>query len=375
MSAGRRAVNKVSLLGLLLLAALPARAQFAGVSVPQTITTTAFSNTSCTGSTQTATIANLAQAEHFITLTMSGVLGIRVTVQGSHDGATWNDISDVATNSGTTVMGQGYYPIVRVAVQCLTAAGTFTVQYSGQANGPGNQIGGQFSSQVDKTLASAAPANATLNTNTIRTPFGSSGGQIYFQYSGAGPSGSTLTIGCTSQSIFPTLANVASFPIGTGAGVQSFSVPSLPCDFVGVTYNSGGASAQTFTISYVFTQQTINGADPCAGGVAPKTTVVISVGAAATTQLLAGVAGHVIYACGYSFTAATGTGATYQFEGGTGASCTTPTVTSGAMIGNNGPQEGAGGYTLMKTAAGQSFCLVTAGTSPSAQGWISLVQQ
>jgi hypothetical protein len=355
--------------------ALPTKAQFTGFSAPQPTSSLPFTAQACTGSEQTAIVANFAQTEHFLTVTTSGVLAFRATVKGSHDGVTFNDISDVATASGSTVMGQGYYPVTEISVTCATAAGTFTVKYSGEATAPSVQIGAQQSAQLDKTFATGVSAGSNFTSQTLRAPFGTSGGGIYFSYSATGPSGSILNVGCSTLSI-PAAASVASYPLATPTATQFFTVPLLPCDFITLVYTSGGASAATFTISYVFNNQTITGGDPCQGATAAKVGVSISIGSATTTQLVAPLTGHIVYACGYQFTAAVGTGATYQFTTGTGGTCGTGTITqTGAMIGGSPIDSGGGGYTIFKSGSGQGLCMVTAGTSPSAQGLVTVIQQ
>lgn len=373
----------VATLAILLLFVFPARAQFTGFSVPQPISTTPFpAGTACTGAQQVALVPNLGQTEHFLTVTTSGVVAFRGTVQGSHDGAAFNDVSDVLTASGSTSMGQGYFPVIQVSVTCAAASGTFGARYSGEATAPAMQIAAMQSAQLDKTLAVAAPSNATFTTQTIRTPFGTSGGGIYFTYSAAGPSGSTLNVGCSTLSI-AAASSVASFPLTTVSTTQFFTVPLLPCDFVTIVYTSGGASATTFTASYVFNNQTITGGDPCQGATAAKSAVAINVSAAGTTQIVAPLPGHIVYVCGFNFTLSGTTTPTLQFITGTGATCGTGTLTpTGAMLGNNSTtnasatiDSGGGGYTVFKGATGQGVCPVAAGTAPSAQGLLTFIQQ
>jgi len=387
MADGRILGRFVKILTLLLycgIIATPAMmAQGIAYTAPQGYTAFPFTNTACTGSAQnSATLTNNNQTEHFLTLTTSGVLAIRATVQGSHDGVTWNDISDVATQNASTVMGQGYYPLNRVSVTCATAAGTFTVQYSGEATAPAPQIGAMQSAQIDKTLAVGVAANANFQTQTIRAPFGNSGGGIYFSFPATGPAGSTLNVGCTTLALSATPFFVASFPLATAAGTQFFPVPLLPCDFVTVFYNSGGASATTFTSSYVFNPLTITGGDPCQGATAPKSSVAINISSATTTQLVALVAGHKIYVCGYDFTISGTTSPTALLEFGTGAACAVGTTAlSGAWLGANTTTNLAvhvlagGGYSVTSVPSGQALCMVSGGTAPSIQGILTFIQQ
>jgi hypothetical protein len=368
------------LLTVSIAAAAPAQAQFTGFSIPQTTQSTPFNAVACTGAQQVATVGNFGQTEHYITITTTGgVVAFRATVQGSHDGVTFNDISDVATQSGSTVMGQGYYPVNQISVTCATAVGSFTVKYSGQATAPAPQIGAMVSSQGDKTLAVGVAANANFTAQTIRSPFGNTGGALYFSYAATGPAGSILNVSCTTLAI-GTTTSIASFPLATAAGPQIFPVSVLPCDFITVMYTSGGASATTFTASYVFTgSATISGGDPCQGSTAPKTGISIS--ATATAKLGSGVAGHAFFVCGFNFTLAGGaTPPTAQFQDGTGTTCGTGTVnrtgTMAVAASSTGPiDSGGGGYTIFKTTTGADFCIALAGTTPSAQGVVTVVQQ
>lgn len=114
-------------------------------------------------------------------------------------------------------------------------------------------------------------------------------------------------------------------------------------------------------------------ADPCNTNTL-KSSVVINVASATTTQLVALVAGQKIYVCSFVFTAAVGTAATYQFEYGTGSSCGTgTTVLTGAMVGGFFLTDGNSNMNFA-TASGNALCLVTGGTSPNAQGFLTYVQ-
>jgi hypothetical protein len=370
-----------STIAAVLLFASSLHAQGIQYSAPQGYNTFPFTNTACTGAAQnSSTLTNNNQTEHYITLTTAGgVVGIRATVQGSHDGVTWNDISDVATQSGSIVMGQGYFPLNRIQVTCGTAVGTFTVQYSGEATAPAPQIGAMVSSQADKTIAVAAPANANFTSQTIRAPFGNTGGMIYFSYSAAGPNGSILSVSCTTLAVNIGIT-IASFPLGTTNFTQFFPVPLLPCDFVTVFYTSGAASGATFTASYVFNPITITGGDPCQGATAPKKSVAINT--TGTQTLVPGLTGHVVYVCGYNFTIAGSATATATLESGTNTGCSlVTTALSGAWLGGTLPIHvvAGGGYSVTSTpsalSVGNFLCIAAGGGTPSIQGILTYVQQ
>jgi Flp pilus assembly protein TadG len=107
--------------------------------------------------------------------------------------------------------------------------------------------------------------------------------------------------------------------------------------------------------------------------VACDTTVALNITTATTTQPIAPVAGKRIYICNL-YASIAGTTPTVQFEWGTGATCGTSTVLiSGAFalaagsvfdIGNNNGSE-------FFSPLGSGFCIITTGTTPSFQGYIS----
>jgi len=126
-------------------------------------------------------------------------------------------------------------------------------------------------------------------------------------------------------------------------------------------------------MSYVFNSGGITGGDPCQGSTVPKSSVAIAV--TATAQLIAPLAGHLIYVCGYNFTLGGTNAPTAQFTTGTGATCGTGTVNQTGTMGAATITSGGGGYQVFKGNAGQGLCLVVAGTTPTAQGVLSFVQQ
>lgn len=124
--------------------------------------------------------------------------------------------------------------------------------------------------------------------------------------------------------------------------------------------------------------------DPCQDLSQQKSSVVVNISTATTTQIVALSGTTVVYVCGYSLVAAAGTNPSIQFEYGTGASCGTGTTTlTGAMATGvtvsttvGGPIFTAGNdVSLLKTAAGNALCLVSGGTTPNFQGFVTFVQQ
>lgn len=125
--------------------------------------------------------------------------------------------------------------------------------------------------------------------------------------------------------------------------------------------------------------------DPCQDLSQLKTSAVVNIASATTTQLVALSGSTVVYVCAYDIWATAGTNPSLQFEYGTGASCGTGTTTlTGAMASGVTVSTTAAGpdfktpsadVTLFKTPAGNALCAVSGGTGPNLQGYITFVQQ
>ncbi len=265
-------MKKVLRVGRLLLASLllclfasSSRAQFSGYPSPQTVSSTPFSNVACTGSNQTAVVQNLGQTVHSAYLISTTAGSGTMVIQGSNDGVNFQNISEVATIAGfiagtpnSFVIGSGYYPVVRVVVNCpTTGSPTFTVQYSGTSVTAGPLYGAQALTQFDKTIADGLSVSSSFTQNSFQPPFGNSAGTLYFKYSGANiPTGSTIAIQCNPGVAVPAaggLISVLSQTLANTAPLQVFAVAAQPCATISVTYTSGGAGAATsFYCDYLF---------------------------------------------------------------------------------------------------------------------------
>jgi hypothetical protein len=245
--------KKLALATILLTAALaaPTHAQFIGYVGLQTVASTPFNNVACTGSFQQAVIPNLGQTSHYIVISGGSILSARLL--GSNDGGVnFVTISDTLVGNGSsnqpTVVGSGYYGIVEVGLTC-SAGNNVTVKYTGQGITPGAVVGDQQISQYEKVLGGAS----LVSTSQIfQTPFSSSAGNIYFQYSSAGapPTGSTVQVICSQSfsNALPTF-NAGLFTVVNNTTLQSFTVPPNGCPYVNLAYNAGtGGSGNTFVI-------------------------------------------------------------------------------------------------------------------------------
>lgn len=241
-----------------------AQAQFIGYTSAQSTTSIPFNNSTCTAALAAGTVAitNIGQGAHFLTEFPTGgaPTSLSYTIQGSYDGTTFFDISDVGTytvNSAgiTGVTATGYYPVIGVRVgTCVPGASNVTLKYSGISMTPGQNYGTNQAGQLIKNIATLAAANAGLTSSAFRSPFGSANGTLQFVYTGsAGPAGSTLTVNCGTNGAFVPAATSALPILQTTAGVvQTFQIAAIGCPFFQVAYASGGASTANFNLDYAF---------------------------------------------------------------------------------------------------------------------------
>jgi hypothetical protein len=250
----------VAILFFLFGCAAQVKAQGQTYTIPQTVLQT-FSGT-CTGATQTFAIQNLGQTQHYAYMTGSGIAALIYEIDGIDSGGNIFKLSDTGTqihggsglNSGT-VTGSGSFPSLRIALVCTAStggAGTFTVGYTGTSSTSNLNIGSYQVSQVDKVLAYTFSAASAFSTE-INPPFSSAFGTLVFTYTpGVGPAGSTLNVLCLSAAS-QSIAGYT-YLLSTVASAQSFVVPDTECPIISVSYTSGGASADTFSLDYVFPQ-------------------------------------------------------------------------------------------------------------------------
>jgi hypothetical protein len=370
------------LLSLLAAALFPCslHGQYLGQVSPQTVQATPFNAVLCTGGTQVSSfIPNLGQTQHTISLTPTAT-DVSAFAEASYDGTTFFTASDVIrtrTSATAQVTFSAYYPVMRVNATCAAASGSFTVNYSGTSVTPGGPAGSSLNGTIGKNITGTAPSAGSNFSLTISTPFGTSNGQIRFFYSGAGPSGSTLTLTCVDPIIGGSPV-VAAFSLTTSASLQIFTVPALACTQVFFSYVSGGASAQTFSAAYIFFIPGIQGGaglDPCAWSGTQKSTAVITAGAAATTQIVAPVTGAQVYVCGYQLSQ--GAAASFQWITGTGATCGGATVNKTGVITtlSGSPFTYGPGSTIFSAAPGSGVCIITVGAGGTANGILTFVQQ
>jgi len=273
----------------------------------RTVNAVVANTATCTGSAQNFTTAqsipkfqNLGQTSHLATAT-SNASNFQMEIDGIDSLGNVFRLSDLqlgvptSAKGGIVVTASGYMTNIQISVTC-SAGATFSISYSGSFSPQPPNFAGALLNAVDKLPFQTAAANANSST-TFQTPTGNSAGTIIFQYSGVGPVGSTINAQCLTNA--GTNLTLYTFSPTTASTAQLFSVPSGPCPFVTLSYTSGGASAVTYTLEYVFVSQ--GGAQTTqtvAGPLQPattKNTETTSAANAAQTVSIAGVASQKVY--------------------------------------------------------------------------------
>ena len=242
----------VAVLALLSLAPQPAAAQQR--VTPQTSIAQLATNVACTGTPQQFAVPDFGQTEHYATITFSAspvtATSEFVAVTGGNGAIISNVIGAAPLGTLQTISAVGYYPLLFVQVQC--ASGNVSISYSGTSATPLPTDGLLLASMIDVLVIQAAPANANLFATSFVPPFGTEGGYLSVTYAAAaGPAGSTIQLVCTLNDL--SAPETDTFSIAAVTGAQVFPVPTFPCPNMAVHYVSGGASAQTVTIHYLFT--------------------------------------------------------------------------------------------------------------------------
>jgi len=240
--------------------ALSAQAQFLGTTNQQSVTSVPFNNSTCTAALAAgpSKIQNIGQGSHFLDLvgTANGLQVLQYSIQGSYDGITFFDISDIGTftlsAAGLTgVSGSGYYPVVAATVSaCSPGTANVTLKYSGISMPAGPNYGLNQIGQLVKNLGSTLPTQSSFNTAVFRTPFGSTSGLLAFTPNSSLSGSPTLQVYCSSNtgSLYP-VTNV--FAIQAGTQTQIFQLPALSCPWVQVQYAPSSTTA-TFNLDYTF---------------------------------------------------------------------------------------------------------------------------
>lgn len=256
------------IVALYVLCAVRCQAQFLGYFTPQTVQKNLATNLACTGALQNFIVPNLGQTTHILQwINTPASLHINVSLGGSADGSSFFTFSDQATTPSGILQATGYYPVIAAQVVC-TAGGTFSLSYQGTSTFALQPNGFADRATSVKAWAIAAPVGANL-TQTITVPYGSSGGLLYFNYSGdpGEPAGSTVTVTSAGLNVsgVTTLTLLPAQAITQNANMQAFIIPAVPTVQITIKYTSGGAGVQTFNgeVQFFKPGQAPYSADPC----------------------------------------------------------------------------------------------------------------
>ena len=257
----------ISTLLLIACAARPARAQFLGYTSPQTEQQVLATNVACTGANQFFSPSNLGQTQHYVTVTPAGVSTLSIKIMGQDVNGNNLQISEAvfpgtSFSNSNILTGSGYFP--KIVVNVICTGGTFSLTYSGSSATSNVNAGSYLLTQLNKSVFTSAPTNTTVGTQTFIAPYGSSFGKLMFQYSTAGVAGSTLQVVCSSAGVLLPYATWT-YPLANSTALQPFQLPDSECPTLSVSYTSGGASANTFSLDYVFDFPGRNGVTTSAG--------------------------------------------------------------------------------------------------------------
>ena len=237
----------------------PAAAQNLTYTFPQSVQSTLVTDGVCSGAYQYYLVPNLGQTVHNATVTFT-TTGTKQPIT-ANTGFFQQDVSGFKTQVSSSVgaapfsihqiiSASGYYSQLYVGIYCLpSTTADYTISYSGTSSTPLPIAGVTLQSQVDQLVFQGAPANANISTN-VSPPYGTSFGEVQFEFATSGPSGSSISVDCTQ--IDGSVTSIYTINLSTDSNSQVLPVPSTPCALLSLNYLSGGASANTFLAHYLF---------------------------------------------------------------------------------------------------------------------------
>jgi hypothetical protein len=240
----------------------------------------------------------------------------------------------------------------------------------------------QLQGQPQPTTGSLTAASAScLAANCLSIPVFSDTSTVTFQLSGTWSATAQFEFSVDNGTTWTGLA-VGPMPNGqqvtsaTANGVWQADAAGFTNVRVRVSAFSSGTVAAQVSLAYGINGQLPGPVDPCASAAIDKSSFSVAISTATTTVVQAGSAGKRVYVCAFTIIWTSGTTPTIQFEVGTGGTCGTPTVKTGAMAipvtSGQGLIVGAG-HTLFSGVAGQDMCIVSTGTTPTVNGWVTYV--
>ena len=180
------------------------------------------------------------------------------------------------------------------------------------------------------------------------------------------------SISCTGYSPPPLMPNVSAYSnciyYLAGTTLNSGNASFLRC-------NSQG-SLVTSVQGAVYTANNSNGIIAFEACDQQK---AVNISTATTTQIIPVSGSTSVYICAYHLYVVSGTLPSFMFEYGTSTNCTGTTAMSGTFGGIAGAigesfEAGGGLGAILRTTPSQGVCIVSAGTTPNIQGWVSYDQ-
>jgi hypothetical protein len=310
----------------------------------------------------TVTIGNAS-----IPVTQSGTWNVGQT--GSPWGMNLTQVGGAAVALGSAVSASSLPVVVasdQAAVAVKYGSGTFASNVS-QINGAtlslGSTTGANSLPVVIASDQGAFPVNATLQTGT------NSIGNV--NTSNANPGFWRLLDG-TSTTVATVFASNsdARTNVSTNLATETF--------LYGFNGTSWDRIRSAKDISTGIPASAANSQGPTAV-IACDKSAPINISTATTTSLVAVSGSTVPYVCSFSVYVVSGTLPSFQFEQGTGAACTSPTVLTGTYGGLAGAVGehitlGANTGTVFRGPASSGICILSGGTAPNLQGVITYAQ-
>lgn len=239
-----------------------------------------------------------------------------------------------------------------------------------QLQGPPQPTTGNMTSASASCLASncvSIPVNSDTSTVTFQIT-GTWAATVQFEFSvDNGVNWTALAVGPmpNGQQVTSTTAN----------GVWQADAAGFTNVRMRTSAFTSGTVAASVSLAYGINGQTPGPVDPCASAAIDKSSFSVAISTATTTAIQAGTAGKRVYVCAFTIIYTSGTTPTIQFEVGTGGTCGTGTTAKTGVIAiqatvGTGLIVGAG-HTLFSGTAAQDVCILSAGTTPTVNGWVT----
>lgn len=224
-------------------------------------------------------------------------------------------------------------------------------------------------------LLISVPADASTATIQLSGTFSAT---VQFEVCADTQSNCTGTVGTWVSVNAQPLPTGQQSTSATATGMWQIDIAGFTNFRVRVSTFSSGTVAASVSLAFGVTGIQSQPVDPCASASIDKSSFSVAISTATTTAVQAGAAGKRVYVCAFTIIYTSGTTPTIQFEVGTGGTCGAATAVKTGVIAiqatsGTGLIVGAG-HTLFSGTAAQDMCIVSTGTGPTVNGWVTFVQ-